>query len=81
MRKGGFEPPQPFGHRILNPARLPVPPLSRYPQSQKSLTPVSIQATTPVWTPAGLPASSASTVTGCVESTGGRQAAEFRLAK
>ena len=30
MRKGGFEPPQPSGHRILNPARLPVPPLSRY---------------------------------------------------
>ena len=29
VRKGGFEPPQPSGHRILNPARLPVPPLSR----------------------------------------------------
>src|SRR5687768_18408141 len=29
MRKGGVEPPRPFGHRILSPARLPVPPLSR----------------------------------------------------
>ena len=26
--KGGVEPPRPFGHRILSPARLPVPPLS-----------------------------------------------------
>ncbi len=31
MRKGGFEPPQPCGYRILSPARLPVPPLSRVP--------------------------------------------------
>jgi hypothetical protein len=23
VREGGFEPPRPFGHRILNPARLP----------------------------------------------------------
>src|SRR5204862_6274851 len=29
VRKGGLEPPWPFGHRILSPARLPVPPLSR----------------------------------------------------
>jgi hypothetical protein len=29
VRKGGVEPPRPFGHRILSPARLPVPPLSR----------------------------------------------------
>ena len=28
VREGGFEPPRPFGHRILSPARLPVPPLS-----------------------------------------------------
>src|SRR5688500_6691009 len=28
VRKGGVEPPWPFGHRILSPARLPVPPLS-----------------------------------------------------
>ncbi len=28
VRKGGVEPPRPFGHRILSPARLPVPPLS-----------------------------------------------------
>ena len=29
MRKGGLEPPQPSGYRLLRPARLPVPPLSR----------------------------------------------------
>ena len=29
MRKGGLEPPRVLPHRILNPARLPVPPLSR----------------------------------------------------
>ena len=28
MRKGGVEPPHPNGHRNLNPARLPIPPLS-----------------------------------------------------
>src|SRR5436190_1166351 len=28
VRKGGVEPPRPYGHRILSPARLPVPPLS-----------------------------------------------------
>jgi hypothetical protein len=33
VRKGGLEPPRPFGHRILSPARLPVPPLSRSPGS------------------------------------------------
>lgn len=27
VRKEGFEPPRPFGHRILSPARLPIPPL------------------------------------------------------
>ena len=27
MRKEGFEPPRPFGHKILSLARLPVPPL------------------------------------------------------
>ena len=29
VRKGGVEPPRPNGHRNLNPARLPIPPLSR----------------------------------------------------
>src|SRR5919106_397873 len=29
VRKGGVEPPKPCGYRILSPARLPVPPLSR----------------------------------------------------
>lgn len=27
VREGGLEPPHPFGHRNLNPARLPIPPL------------------------------------------------------
>jgi hypothetical protein len=27
MPKAGIEPARPFGHRILSPARLPVPPL------------------------------------------------------
>src|SRR4030095_13123206 len=29
VRKEGLEPTRPFGHRLLRPARLPVPPLSR----------------------------------------------------
>ena len=29
VRTGGVEPPRPFGHRILSPARLPVPPRSQ----------------------------------------------------
>jgi Domain of unknown function (DUF5615) len=29
MRKGGLEPPRVLPHRILNPARLPIPPLSQ----------------------------------------------------
>ncbi len=29
MGEGGLEPPRPFGHRNLNPARLPIPPLAR----------------------------------------------------
>ena len=29
MREGGLEPPRPYGHRNLNPARLPIPPLAR----------------------------------------------------
>ena len=29
VRKKGLEPLQPFGYRLLRPARLPVPPLSR----------------------------------------------------
>ena len=28
VREGGLEPPHPFGHRNLNPARLPIPPLA-----------------------------------------------------
>ena len=27
--EGGLEPPRPCGHRNLNPARLPIPPLAR----------------------------------------------------
>src|SRR5204863_2498607 len=30
--EGGVEPPRPCGHRILNPARLPIPPLARVGQ-------------------------------------------------
>ncbi len=26
--EGGLEPPRPYGHRNLNPARLPIPPLA-----------------------------------------------------
>jgi hypothetical protein len=33
VRKEGVEPPRPFGHRILSPARLPVPPLPRNSQA------------------------------------------------
>src|ERR1051325_3573531 len=29
VRKGGLEPPRPFGQWILSPSRLPIPPLSR----------------------------------------------------
>ena len=32
VRKGGLEPPRPFGHQILSLARLPIPPLS-HPRS------------------------------------------------
>jgi hypothetical protein len=31
VRKGGLEPPRPCGHKVLNLARLPIPPLSRPP--------------------------------------------------
>ncbi len=37
MREGGFEPPRPFGHRILSPARLPVPALSRCNRAGQSV--------------------------------------------
>src|SRR6187200_612550 len=29
VREGGVEPPRPFGHWHLKPARLPIPPLAR----------------------------------------------------
>ena len=32
VRKGGIEPPRPCGHKILNLARLPIPPLSHAAQ-------------------------------------------------
>jgi hypothetical protein len=39
--EGGLEPPRPFGHRNLNPARLPIPPLARvepayYPKQHRA---------------------------------------------
>src|SRR2546430_17444640 len=30
VRKEGFDPPRPFGHKILSLARLPVPPLPQW---------------------------------------------------
>jgi hypothetical protein len=38
LRKGGVEPPWPHGHRILSPARLPVPPLSHAGGCDASVT-------------------------------------------
>jgi SsrA-binding protein len=35
VRKGGLEPPQPYGHWTLNPARLPIPPLPQIPGAEK----------------------------------------------
>src|SRR5689334_6286476 len=43
VRKGGVEPPRPFGHRILSPARLPVPPLSRCASSHHSVAIGAVQ--------------------------------------
>src|SRR6266478_1440513 len=43
VRKEGFEPPRPFGHKILSLARLPVPPLPQwcfYSTSLRSATPL-----------------------------------------
>src|SRR5579872_6046822 len=39
VRKEGVEPPRPRGHRILSPARLPVPPLPHGPPKDSTLTP------------------------------------------
>ena len=41
VRKEGFEPPRPFGHKILSLARLPVPPLPQvvYPIYRESAFP------------------------------------------
>ncbi len=43
VRKEGFEPPRPFGHKILSLARLPVPPLPQwclYSTSLRSAAPL-----------------------------------------
>src|SRR5690349_4575119 len=37
VRKEGFEPPRPFGHKILSLARLPVPPLPQWYSYSTSL--------------------------------------------
>src|SRR5262245_26162752 len=50
MRKEGLEPTRPFGHRLLRPARLPVPPLSR---AENNLTRLARQGFGP---PTGLSA-------------------------
>ena len=39
----GIEPTRPCGHRILSPARLPVPPLEHYRQEQVS-TPLRLRS-------------------------------------
>ncbi len=39
MRKGGLEPPRVLPHRILNPARLPIPPLSRVGETTRGRPP------------------------------------------
>src|ERR1700722_8237251 len=44
--EGGLEPPHPFGHRNLNPARLPIPPLARatvrgYPMMETTCSPTA----------------------------------------
>src|SRR5207248_6734128 len=39
--EGGLEPPHPFGHRNLNPARLPIPPLARVARGDASLSRVA----------------------------------------
>ena len=41
MREGGVEPPRDCAHWILNPARLPIPPLSRVPVSRRRRPPCS----------------------------------------
>ena len=41
VREGGLEPPHPFGHRNLNPARLPIPPLAR---SERAIVPADLPA-------------------------------------
>ena len=37
--EGGLEPPRPFEHWNLNPARLPIPPLARVEPPSYNLTP------------------------------------------
>ena|SRR5437016_4424300 len=49
LRKGGVEPPRPCGHRILSPARLPVPPLPHgCVHTLASLTSRKLQVFTPL---------------------------------
>src|SRR5438552_13837219 len=48
--EGGLEPPHPFGHRNLNPARLPIPPLARVSGSRVPKAPRSpTVAPVPFW--------------------------------
>ena len=35
VREGGLEPPRPYGHRNLYPARLPIPPLARVKKTRQ----------------------------------------------
>src|SRR5438132_1011197 len=52
VRKEGFEPPRPFGHKILSLARLPVPAL---PQWSFYSTSLGTAAPLGFWTPFSIP--------------------------
>jgi hypothetical protein len=57
VRKEGFEPPRPFGHKILSLARLPVPPLPQwwlYSTSLKRAAPLRFWALIGLLTEAGI---------------------------
>lgn len=50
VRKEGVEPPRPFGHRILSPARLPIPPLPHRAPKYSIAVRHSLQGDTSRWT-------------------------------
>ena len=44
VREGGLEPPHPCGHRNLNPARLPIPPLPRSERQDRTSRDLHVSA-------------------------------------